>query len=121
MTWVSYYCRRIHLAGDTRRAQGRPEEIPGPQRLELRGIRQEQDVRNSDRAASLRLRDGKLSNTVRPIFGVHSQGEMGNFRPTTLGRRPVCRLQYTEVSVFSVLKFSPRVHQPCFKCNIVSK
>jgi len=61
---VSYYCRRIHLARDTGRAQGRPEKIPGAQRVELRGIRQKQDVRDGDRAASLRLRDRKLANTV---------------------------------------------------------
>jgi len=111
---VSYYCCRIHLAGDTGRAQGRPEKIPGAQRVELRGIRQEQDVHDGDRAASLRLRDGKLSNTVRSIFGVHSQGEVGNFRPATGGRRPVCRRQHIEVSVFLVPQFYLRVRQHCF-------
>lgn len=82
--------------------------------MELRGIRQEQDVHDGDCAASLRLRDGKLSNTVRPIFSVHSQGEVGNFRPATGGRRPVCRFQHIEVSIFLVLQYSPRVHQHCF-------
>jgi len=104
-------CRRIHLAGDTGRAQGRPEEIPGAQRVELRGIRQEQDLHHGDRAAGLRLRDRKLANIVRPDLGVHSQGEMGNVRPATPGRRPVRRRQHTEVRIF---------FQRCSSYNTVS-
>jgi len=90
------------MAGDTGRAQGWSEEISGAQRMELRRICQEQDVCDSDRAASLRIRDRKLTNIQRSLFGVHSQGEMGNFRPSTRSRRPFCCFQHTEVSIFSV-------------------
>lgn len=83
--------RRIRLAGDTGRAQGWPEEVPGAQRVELRGIRQEQDVRGGDRATCLCVCDRKHANSGRPIVGVHSQGEMGHFRPANRGRCPVCR------------------------------
>jgi len=91
---------RIHLAGDTGRAQGRPEEISGAQRVELRGICQEQDIHGGDHSASLRLRDRKLADIGRPVFGVYSKREMGNVRPATLGRRTVRRRQHTEVRIF---------------------
>lgn len=87
------------MAGNIGRAQGRPEEIFGAQRVELRGIRPEQDVRGGHRVAHIRVRQGKLANNGRPVVRVHSPGKMGHVRSAARGRCSVFRGQHTQVHV----------------------
>lgn len=88
---------RVHLARSAGRAPGRPEEIPGAQRVELRGVRAEQDVRGGDRVAHVRVRGRKLADHVRPVLSVRSTGTVGHVRPADRGRRPVRCGQHTQV------------------------